>query len=79
MRKSLRLLNNTQVARMLGLNEKAIREAVKSGNAPQRVLVGKRYYFRKEDIKAWVGPRKTVRQPQPVADVPLHAGNASAA
>lgn len=80
MKKSLGLLSGKATAKRIGVTEKTLCEWIKGGMGPARVLFGKRYYFKRETIDAWIEKCLTpVAAPRPkpqLPSAPAPAGNA---
>jgi len=51
------LLTQIQAATLLGVTRDTLRNYVHAGNGPARTLIGKRYYFTRPAIRAWLDSR----------------------
>lgn len=83
MRKSFGLLTARAACKRIGVGRKALSNWIRSGIGPERVLVGKRYYYKRESIDVWIEKALTpVAAPRPKPQsqpVPSPAGSAAVA
>ncbi|MCC7014867.1 MAG: helix-turn-helix domain-containing protein [Planctomycetes bacterium] len=58
-RDPLRLLSQAEVATLLLIDERTLREARHLGDAPPSIMVGRRLRWRRCDIEKWLMTRRT--------------------
>lgn len=84
MKKSLGLLTAQAASKRVGVNRKTLCDWIRSGAGPQRVLIGKRYYYQREALDLWLEkcliPVACPKPPAPRSfSAPAGAGSAAVA
>ena len=60
------LMNQEKCAKFLGVNAETLRRWAAKNAGPPRILIGKRYYYRRDMLKTWLDSRRVVAIDRPL-------------